>query len=64
MPTIQSLKGQREVKEERAVEQDGPERIAPQPLEPLASLLHSLDRHESEGVVAEVGQKKRPEHQP
>jgi hypothetical protein len=48
--------------------QNGVGVIAPPPMiratRPLASVLHSFDRHEPERMVAEVGQKKRPEHQP
>ena len=63
-PAVEGLQGENEMHEKRPVEQERACRVAPQGVEPSAARLHGLDGDEAQGMVAEMGQEKRPENQP
>ena len=50
--------------DQRAVENDGSYRVAPDAKESEAPLLHEGQRHQPQGMVHEVSGDEREEHQP
>ena len=49
--------------QDRSIEQNRADRVAPQAVEPGAARLHRLDRDEAQGVIAEMGEEKSAEHE-
>jgi hypothetical protein len=55
---------QPEMDDQRSIENDRPDRVAPQPQEWPASMLHGLKRDDAEGVVGEMGEEIERQDEP
>ena len=60
-PTVDEPEAEQPVHDQRAVERDGAERIAPEGEEPFPSARHGVERDQTEGVVGEVGEQIKVE---
>jgi hypothetical protein len=63
-PPIQRPQRQPEMNGQRSVEDGGPDRVAPQPEERPAPVLHGLERDDAEGVVGEMSEQENEQDEP